>query len=500
MKSYTNYMNSITEDELYKGLLVYGMFSDKLPPVFSMEDFWDYLISKQPSFSKGDHDFIYYESIKNNGIPRPFGIPAPMAYQRLCEGLKNNWSKLQQHFKETTATHPYKISRIHIRKIRDTEKIFEMNYKKWWIDSEPQLDLQIGAKYVVRSDISTCFPSIYSHSIPWALVGKDYAKDHRGNKEWFNAIDKLCCTTKNGETHGLLIGPHTSNLISEIILCAVDQKLAPFYKYVRNIDDYECYVSTYEEGEHFISDLNIALREYDLSLNRKKTCIEKLPIASSSHWVHQIKNAITIQLEGHIIKRKHIQSFLDTVIQLVDHNDDAAALKYAMRVIKDKELEENAVDYYIKTILHLSFLYPYIVPLLKEYVFDSFIIDREVLEKFINKLYSDAINTMKYEVLYYSLYFAVQYNFELDSFNIDDCLKREDCLFKFFSWLYCKQHKKNPELEKLKDEAKGLKVIRKNSMDRYWIYVYEALSDVDLNGEWKNLKRSGVSFLKPEYR
>ena len=107
---------------------------------------------------------------------------------------------------------------------------------------------------------------------------------------------------------------------------------------------------------------------------------------------------------------------------------------------------------------------------------------------------------MKYEVLYYSLYFAVQYNFELDSFNIDDCLKREDCLFKFFSWLYCKQHKKNPELEKLKDEAKGLKVIRKNSMDRYWIYVYEALSDVDLNGEWKNLKRSGVSFLKPEYR
>ena len=38
-------------------------------------------------------------------------------------------------------------------------------------------------------------------------------------------IDKACQAVKNGETHGLLIGPHTSNLLSEIILTVVDKQL-----------------------------------------------------------------------------------------------------------------------------------------------------------------------------------------------------------------------------------------------------------------------------------
>ena len=192
MKSYSDYMNKISADELYRGLLAFGMFSDRLPPIFSMEDFWIYDQKKTKEFEGSDHDFVYFELTRNTGIPRAFGLPTPMAYQRLCEGLRNSWGDLQKHFETHTANQKYKISRIHIRKIKDTESLFEMNYHKWWVDPEPELDLQIGKKYIAKSDISTCFPSIYTHAIPWALIGKEASKRNRNEKEWFDQIDKLC--------------------------------------------------------------------------------------------------------------------------------------------------------------------------------------------------------------------------------------------------------------------------------------------------------------------
>lgn len=34
-KKYADYMDEISADDLYKGLLAFGLFSNKIPPVFS---------------------------------------------------------------------------------------------------------------------------------------------------------------------------------------------------------------------------------------------------------------------------------------------------------------------------------------------------------------------------------------------------------------------------------------------------------------------------------
>lgn len=39
MKTYSDFMNAISADEVYEGLLGYGMFSEKIPPMFTSEDF-----------------------------------------------------------------------------------------------------------------------------------------------------------------------------------------------------------------------------------------------------------------------------------------------------------------------------------------------------------------------------------------------------------------------------------------------------------------------------
>ena len=42
MKSYMDYMNEITDEMLFEGLLSYGLFSDNLPPVFTAAEFFEF--------------------------------------------------------------------------------------------------------------------------------------------------------------------------------------------------------------------------------------------------------------------------------------------------------------------------------------------------------------------------------------------------------------------------------------------------------------------------
>ena len=67
-----------------------------------------------------------------------------------------------------------RLSRIHIRQMSSTPVLFKMNYDNWKEDGSPEVDLLIGSKYVVHADISKCYPSVYSHSLPWAIAGKEY--------------------------------------------------------------------------------------------------------------------------------------------------------------------------------------------------------------------------------------------------------------------------------------------------------------------------------------
>ena len=75
-----------------------------------------------------------------------------------------------------------------------------------------------------------------------------------------------------GETDGLITGPHSSNIVSEIILCSIDEKLSDNnWDFIRHIDDYEAYVNNEFEASEFLTNLQRELREYNLSLNHKKT-------------------------------------------------------------------------------------------------------------------------------------------------------------------------------------------------------------------------------------
>lgn len=504
-KSYCDFMDEISADELYEGLLSYGFFAEKLPPVFTSVPFFVYCNTLSIPFPFNREEYISFRTMRNISIPRVMGIPTPMSYQRLCETLRDNWSDIKQHFHVQTIGQSYRLSRIHIRKERNSKRVFEMSYKNWRFDGNPETELlfqDMGvSRYLVKADISTCFPSIYTHSIPWALVGKKQAKIN-ANKDslWYNQIDKACQNIKNGETHGLLIGPHASNLVSEIILTVVDKQLYDQgYRYVRNIDDYDCYVDSFDKAERFLKDLETSLREFDLQLNHKKTKIIELPTGIEKIWKHQLNDLPRVGEFG-MVEYPQVNTFIDTALKLANDYGDYAIINYSIKKLASMELSANAKMMASKRFMHMAAIYPYLLHLLEQYVFTPYSVEIEDIKALSDTIYQKAKSINDYESICYAIYFALRYDFCLFELDIDYVIRQKDCITLLMTWLYYMKanHWKRDatDVKRLNREAMKLK---KADMGRYWLFCYEALKQGSLTGDWRAMKQAGVSFIKPEF-
>lgn len=499
-KSYFDYSNEISKDELLEGLLGYGMFPEKVPPIFTSEALYEYCIANGYDWlDKKEHSAISYESMRNISIPRILSIPYPTTYINQCKFISDKWDDIQQYFRERTESNSFKKSQIHIRKIHDKKQLFEMNYKDF--DSKYGLletEISIGAKYVVKADISNCFPSIYTHAISWSLAGIEEAKrNQKDNSKWYNQLDFYTRALKDNETHGVLIGPHSSNLISEIILVAVDNELQQ-YNYTRCIDDYTCFVSSQQKAENFLIDLANALKKYDLLLNHKKTEIIKLPVSSEDYWVTSLKS---FQIPNEI-SVTFLRRYLNTAIDLANKTGNMAVMNFVIKTLSTKSFRPLALGYYTNIIHNLLLLFPYLLPIIEDNVFIPLNIDTGRIEKIANDIYEDGSKYSRFEGMSYAIYYSIKYNFQLRNDLIDKVKLKEDCIFMLLSYLHDIKY-----LRGVKQQYKDIANEIQNdyiSKDKFWLFIYEILPKDDLKDSClRSLKgRSGknsykkVSFIK----
>ena len=107
----------------------------------------------------------------------PLGIPHPESHIVQCLAFKRHWKDNKRTLREIQLS---PASRIFVRRLRD-KRVFEMNYRAGdrYRNEEADIWNRMGAHFLVKTDISNCFPSIYTHSIPWALHGREQAKGDR---------------------------------------------------------------------------------------------------------------------------------------------------------------------------------------------------------------------------------------------------------------------------------------------------------------------------------
>lgn len=137
----------------------------------------------------------------------------------------------------------------------------------------------------------------------------------------------------------------------------VDQKLYDKgWRFIRNIDDYTCYVETRALAESFIVDLGLELEEFDLQLNQKKTKVEELPDTVLEHWVRKL-NGFSLLTSYGKVDYKQARAYFDLAIELMKSSgENASALNYAIKVLSKQALTDNARKYGWKMSMHLCML------------------------------------------------------------------------------------------------------------------------------------------------
>ena len=160
---------------------------------------------------------------------------------------------------------------------RGVKRIYEVFSQQRYI----QLEKQFPTMWLM--DISNCFPSIYTHSISWAVKNKEYIKRHVNYSNQFcQTFDTLMQRCNNNETNGIPVGPEVSRIFAEVILQSIDLqvidsieknhslKLDVDYSILRYVDDYIVFSKNQKSMEAVASTISDILTNYNLYINDNK--------------------------------------------------------------------------------------------------------------------------------------------------------------------------------------------------------------------------------------
>ncbi len=151
----------------------------------------------------------------------------------------------------------------------------------------------MGARYLLKTDIARYYPSIYTHSVPWAIHGKSNARSDKKFKLTGNRLDLWLRETQDKQTGGIPIGPDTSFLIGEVLGTALDLELEAKLSGLqgtRSIDDYYLYFSTVSDAERGLAALHEVSRAFELDINDPKTEVIQLPERLEPLWKSELRN------------------------------------------------------------------------------------------------------------------------------------------------------------------------------------------------------------------
>lgn len=491
------------------GLVDFGLFGEKAPACFSSKGLTDRIPKrferlvcetdekKLKRRIRARHDYVRYESLRNVNVPRQMGIPHPESYIVQCLSLNRHWTTIKKHCAKPSVP----VSRVYVRKMPG-EKVFDMNYKgrQQFDHEEADINRMTGARYAVKADISNCFPSIYTHTIPWALVGRNKAKSDRSVLSPGHLLDTVSQNVRDGQTNGLLIGPHASNVLSEMVLTCVDEQLIKNdYVAVRHIDDYFYFAENHTKAEGFIRELNVQLREFELSLNERKTRIVPMPLTIGEDWVRELQT-IKVGQKGQI-GFTAVRALMDLALNIAQREQDSAVLNYAIKMVP-LNLSVRAKRLFVRLAVNLAVLYPYLAPLLDVNVFKKhhYVGIEKMVREFIERILEIGVKNIYPDSIAHGLYCAIGYGVSLKIAQFEDAIiEIDDCLCLVLLLEYSRRNGLADLASKVQARADMLRGGEGRDKDRFWPLIYDVWSAKELKSEGQDflgeLKEKGMSFL-----
>lgn len=336
-----------------------GYFPDELSQIFSTESLADNLnniMQNMSNYSNKAASASKHSIPKVKHLRRGLSIPNPLLQIKLCKVIEDNWTEIDNFLSRTNSTLTKPV--ISQDSKRAVSRLREFSY----IPVQQAKD-STSARFVLRTDISRFYPTIYTHSIPWALHTKAVAKRDRTDHLYGNLLDKRIRNTMDAQTLGIPVGPDTSLIIAEIIATAIDVELKNKLgniKGFRYMDDYYLYFSTKTEAESALSTLHSIMKDFELELNPNKTFIEELPEPLEHKWVSELRNYnIRESSKG---QHTDLIGYFSRAFEYAKQYPNDRVLKYALSRIKNIEVKNENWSLYESLLLNSLIAEPSVIP------------------------------------------------------------------------------------------------------------------------------------------
>ena len=245
------------------------------------------------------HDVNYHFLQNKDGrfSWRPLQIMNPVIYVCLVREIteEKNWKTIIDRFKNDLQSNEkiecYSVPLVN----QSTETDISNTVLNWWNRMEQQsIELALEYNCLMKTDISDCYSSIYTHSITWAMCDMEVAKNmFQKNKKLSgkdkdrhtigNLIDSYIQNMSYQQTNGIPQGSILMDFIAELVLGYADRKLSQRlsgedfektdYRILRYRDDYRIFGKTQEDVIKIVKALTVVLSELNLKLNIQKTVI-----------------------------------------------------------------------------------------------------------------------------------------------------------------------------------------------------------------------------------
>lgn len=352
-----------------RALLSKGYFPKELPPVFTTESFgahsddilkdWESdglfkveAANKVPvtkSYKNGSYTYVL-TSTEIEVISKPkrgyerrnINITHPLPQALLSYEIAKNWkSVLKWLSRQTFSLDEILISESYDRAIKGINFAIHRAKKSY---------IEATSDWLVCTDISRFYPTIYTHSIPWAAYGKETVK---GNLKLYQGsladrLDALVRACNRNQTVGIPIGPETSRIIAEVISSRID---SDFKNKERNIitanvdrlqDDWFLGAGTLEEAERLLSTIAEVYRHYGLEINGSKTSVDRAIGTSGSQWVSEI-GAFLSHRPG-LIRGSRFSELLSLGLRLQSKHPAEPVINYILAILENQNITSSDVD------------------------------------------------------------------------------------------------------------------------------------------------------------
>ena len=249
------------------------------------DDFYDRSEFKSLSLSSDEINHAIFSNKDGKYAWQRLQLINPFLYVSLVREIteENHWEAIKKRFEYLSRNRRIECASYPVESLTGQKDKAEQ-ISSWRENLEQQsLSLALDYEYLIHTDISDCYGSMYTHSIAWALHGKDEARREREDKKRMtgNMIDGRIQDIRGGQTNGIPQGSVLMDFIAEMVLGYVDSRLSERiedekiedYRILRYRDDYRIFTNNPKDGEAILKLLMEELADPGLKLNSSKTLV-----------------------------------------------------------------------------------------------------------------------------------------------------------------------------------------------------------------------------------